>query len=172
MSIFTKSPRENRHYGLVALIGFVGGLFAAMIKSGCEDLLPPRLPSAIPPPIGLLQELGFSPDSMIYHFSDQVVNWGGNGVHYLFSAVIGLIYCCLVETYPKIRIGYGIIFGYIVAVIGFHSIILPILGLNPPIWDWSVDSLISELVGTPVWIFLIELFRHDFRYRVTGHPIP
>lgn len=165
------TPYSARHYGVATLSGIIGGILSAMVKSGCEDILPPRPPGAVPPPIGIINDLGLSPDSMVYTFSEQVVNWGGNGIHYLFSIAIAILYCCLVEVYPKVKMACGVVFGLVVAVLGFHTIVLPILGLTAPIWQWPVDSLISELIGTPIWIIVIEMVRYYLRGRIVGSQV-
>lgn len=139
-------------------VGIAAGIISALVKSGVETLLPPRLPDAVPPPIGLLELFGFDATGMTYQFSDQVVNWGGNGVHILFSVVIAVIYCLLVQAKPIFRTGQGIPFGLAMGL-GAHMIVLPIIGAGPMFWNIPVEGYVSEIVGTIVWIWTIECVR-------------
>lgn len=138
--------------------GIAAGVISALVKSGVETLLPPRLPGAVPPPIGLLELVGFDATGMTYQFSDQVVNWGGNGVHILFSVVIAVIYCRLVHANTIFRVWQGIPFGLAMGL-GAHIIVLPIIGVGPMFWNIPFEGYVSEIVGTVFWIWTIECVR-------------
>lgn len=146
----------------LVIAGIAGGFISAMVKSGTEDILPPRLPNVIPPPIQMLNTLGFHADKMNYLYSEQPVNWGGNGIHIVFSIVIAIIYCFLVRWNKVIAVWAGIPFGLIVAL-GFHGVMLPLLGFGHNIFFGPAESLISEVFGSVLWIWTIECFR---RYMV------
>ncbi|WP_026987767.1 DUF1440 domain-containing protein [Fodinicurvata fenggangensis] len=152
--------RGQSSHSLNQLIGagVAAGVISALVKSGVETLLPPRLPDAVPPPIGLLELLGFDATGMTYRFSDQVVNWGGNGVHILFSVVIAVIYCLLVQAKPIFRAGQGMPFGLAMGL-GAHILVLPIIGVGPMFWTIPFEGYVSEIVGTIIWIWTIECVR-------------
>ncbi|MFC4352244.1 DUF1440 domain-containing protein [Fodinicurvata halophila] len=152
--------RGQLRHSLNQLIGagVAAGVVSALVKSGVETLLPPRLPDAVPPPIGLLELFGFNATGMTYQFSEQVVNWGGNGVHILFSVVIAVAYCLLVQAKPILRTGQGIPFGLAMGL-GAHIIVLPIIGVGPMFWTIPLEGYVSEIVGTIIWIWTIECVR-------------
>lgn len=147
--------------GTLLVAGIAGGFISAMVKSGTEDILPPRLPGAIPPPIQMLNAMGFHAGQMNYTYSEQAINWGGNGVHIVFSIIIAVIYCFLARANKIIAIGAGIPFGLIVAF-GAHSFVLPILGIGKNVFLGPVDGWASELFGTILWMWTIECFRRYF----------
>ena len=147
--------------GNLLVAGVVGGFISAMVKSGTEDILPPRLPDAVPPPIQMLNAMGFHASNMNYTYSAQTVNWGGNGIHILFSIVIAVVYCFLVRINRIFAIWAGIPFGIIVAF-GAHSLVLPLLGIGKNVLAGPVEGLASELFGTILWIWTIECFRRYF----------
>lgn len=171
MTLFQRTRADTRNYGVAVLVGIIGGILSAFVKSGTEGILPPRLPGVTPPPVELLQELGVNLQNMVYTYSDQVINWGGNGVHILFSIVFGVIYCVIAEIFPKVKLGQGLVFALLV-VIAFHGICLPVLNLSPAVWNLSADEIYSELIGTCLWMWTIEIVRRDLRNRMTQKPDP
>ena len=142
--------------------GIVGGFISAMVKSGTEDIMPPRFPGVTPPPIQTLDALGFHADKMNYMYSGQAINWGGNGVHIVFSIVVAIVYCFLARWNKVFAVWAGIPFGLVVAL-GFHGVILPLFGLGHDIFLAPPESYISEIFGSVLWIWTIECFR---RYMV------
>ena len=108
--------KNSRHILLAVYIGIIAGIISALVKSGFEDLIPPRTIETTPPPIVLLEKLGFHIDTMTYQWMDYTINWGGNGIHILFSIVIAIIYCVLNEYFVKANLLHGIIFGIGVSV--------------------------------------------------------
>lgn len=152
------SDYKNVSSGTLLVAGIVGGFISAMVKSGTEDIMPPRLPNVIPPPIQMLNALGFHANHMNYTYSEQAINWGGNGVHIIFSIVIAIIYCFLARWNKLFAVWGGIPFGIIVAF-GAHSIVLPMLGIGHNVILGPVEGLASELFGTILWIWTIECFR-------------
>lgn len=155
------SALKNSAMNLVAA-GIAGGFISAMVKSGTEDILPPRLPGAIPPPIQTLDEFGFHAEKMNYIYSGQVINWGGNGVHIVFSIVVAILYCFLVRWNKIVAVWAGIPFGLIIAL-GFHGVLLPLFGLGHNVFEGPAEGYISEIFGSILWIWTIECFR---RYMV------
>ena len=147
--------------GTLLIAGIVGGFISAMVKSGTEDIMPPRLPDVIPPPIQMLNAMGFHASQMNYTYSEQAINWGGNGVHIIFSIVIAVVYCFLVRINKVFAIWAGIPFGIILAF-GAHSLVLPMLGIGKDVIFGPAEGLISELFGTILWIWTIECFRRYF----------
>lgn len=146
-------------WGTVLWVGIVAGFISAMVKSGVETILPPRPPTAVPPPIGLLELFGLDAGAMNYTFNQTVVNWGGNGVHILFSMAFAVVFIALLSRCPKVGLLWGIPFAWVTATIGAHCIVLPLLGIGPKPWLIGTDGLISEIIGTAVWIWTIECVR-------------
>ena len=165
--LFQTTPPNQRRYGLVIVIGIIAGILSALVKSGVETLLPPRDPDVIAPPVKLLMELGVNVQHEVYTYSEQVVNWGGNGVHILFSIVCAVIYCFASEIFPKVRLLQGLVFGYI-AAFSAHGFILPALNLATPLWDAGTDGIISEVVGTGLWAWSIEITRGYLYGKLSG----
>ena len=155
----TCKPSSNALQCLLGA-GVVAGVISALVKSGVETLLPPRLPNVTPPPIGLLEKMGFDAQGMVYTFSDQVVNWGGNGVHVLFSVVIAVVYCLLASRCDKVTMWFGLPFGWVMAF-GAHGMVLPLMGIGPMVWNIPLDGAISGVVGTTIWMWTIECVRRQ-----------
>lgn len=144
------------------LIGIVAGVISALVKSGFETMIPPRTAATLPPPLVLLEKLGVHIDTLTYQWMGYSINWGGNGVHILFSVVIAIVYSVLVEYLPKARLFHGVAFGVGVSVFA-HGLIVPLLGLSGWLWIAGSQALISEFVGTAFWIWTIEAVRKDLR---------
>ena len=53
--------------------------------------------------------------------------------------------------------------------VGAHVITMPLMGLVPPLMQIPFDEQISELFGHLWWLWIIEIVRHDLRYRITGY---
>lgn len=141
----------------LVVTGIVGGFISAMVKSGTEDIMPPRLPNEIPPPIQMLDAMGLHAEKMNYFYSQQAVNWGGNGTHIIFSIVTAIVYCFLARWNKVFAVWAGIPFGLIVAL-GFHGVILPVLGFGHDVFFGPAESLISEVLGSILWMWTIEVF--------------
>lgn len=156
-------PRTERNVGLAIWAGIVAGVISALVKSGFETLIPPRTITTTPPPVVLLEKLGINVDAMTYEWMGYSINWGGNGVHVVFSVVIAIIYCVAVEFLPRARLGHGIAFGVGVSVFA-HGLVVPLLGLSGWLWFAGPQALISEFAGTAFWIWTIEAVRRDRRY--------
>lgn len=166
-NLFELRPKNTRVIGLAIYIGIVAGVISALVKSGFEDLIPPRTLETLPPPVVLLEKLGFHVDSMTYHWMDYTINWGGNSVHILFSVAVAIIYCVLNEYFVKARLFHGIAFGIAVSVFA-HGLIVPLLGLSHWLWTSGSEALISEFIGTGFWIWTIEAIRQNLRSSFTG----
>lgn len=157
--IHTSYPADN--WMRLAAIGALAGVIAAFTKSGVESVLPPRLPGAVPPPIGLLEMMGLDANGMTYTYLEQSVNWGGNGVHILFSLVIGAVYCVLISRIPLVGMLNGIVFGLIIGL-GAHCFVLPLVGLGLPPWKMSFEEYASEIISSSIWIWTIDAIRRRF----------
>lgn len=59
----------------------------------------------------------------------------------------------------------GIVFGILFAII-CHGIALPVLGLSPNLAQLTLDEIVSEIVGTCLWIWTIELLRIALRSKM------
>lgn len=170
-NLFVITKPEARHYGVAFFAGIMGGLISAFVKSGTEGIMPPRTPDRIAPPIQMIQDMGIDIHNLVYTYSDQVINWGGSLVHILFSIVWAVLYCVAAEIFPKVKLWQGLAFGIGVTIL-FHGIVLPILNLSPAAWNLPFDELFSELIGTLLWMWTIEVFRRDLRNRLTKKPDP
>ncbi|WP_340616245.1 YagU family protein [Xenorhabdus entomophaga] len=159
------TKRNTRHYGIALWAGFLGGNIASFAKWGTEILMPPRTPNRAIPPGEMLQSWGGKVNDMVYHYSDHLVNWGMAGVHHLFSIILAMFYSVIAEIFPIVKLWHGAFFAVIVAFI-FHGIILPIYGWSPVFWELPFDEIFSEIVGTIIWMWAIEIFRHDIRTRM------
>jgi len=158
-------PKSERNIELAIWAGIVAGVISALVKSGFETLIPPRTLSTTPPPVVLLEKLGFNVNTMTYEWMGYSINWGGNGVHILFSIVMAIIYCVAVEFLPRARMLHGVGFGVGVSVFA-HGLVVPLLGLSGWLWLAGSQALISEFVGTAFWIWTIEAVRRDRRYSI------
>lgn len=161
-NLFELTKKSTRHIWLAIYIAIIAGIIAALVKSGFETIIPPRSPSTMPPPEVLLQDLGFNVKTMVYYWIDNPVNWGGNGVHILFSVVMALTYCVLAEFFVKIKMLHGIVFGVGVSILA-HGLVVPLLGLSGWLWLAGPEALISEFVGTAFWMWTIETIRENLR---------
>ncbi|MDF7676881.1 DUF1440 domain-containing protein [Neisseriaceae bacterium ESL0693] len=170
-NLFVRTRPSTRNYGVALLVGIIGGIMSGFVKSGTEGILPPRTADRIAPPIQLLQDMGIDLHQMVYTYSGQLLNWGGSGIHIVFSVVAAVIYCVAAEIFPKIKLWQGLAFG-IVVMLASHGILLPVMHLSPPVWQLPVDEIISELLGTLLWMWTIEIFRRDLRNRMTRKPDP
>lgn len=156
------SNKQERHYISAIFIGIIAGIISALVKSGFEDLFPARAPYVTPPPVVLLEKFGVDVSAMNYDWLGTTINWGGNGIHILFSIVVAVIYCVIVEYFPKSRLFHGVFFGIGVSVFA-HGLIVPLLGLSGWLWTAGAEPIISEFVGTAFWIWSIEAIRQDLR---------
>ncbi|MBD2785223.1 DUF1440 domain-containing protein [Xenorhabdus sp. DI] len=165
-SILPINKKNTRHYGTALWGGFLGGNIASLVKWGSENLLPPRIAGSAIPPAEMLQAWGSQVNGMVYHYSGHLINWGVAGVHHLFSIILAIFYSLMAEVFPIVKLWHGAVFALIVVIV-CHGIILPINGWASPLWALSFDEIFSEIVGSVLWIWTIEVFRHDIRYRMT-----
>ena len=162
INLFEHTKKTDRHISLAIFVGIIAGIFSALVKSGFETLIPPRTLETTPPPVMLLEKLGANVDVMTYHWMGYTINWGGNGVHILFSISIAIIYCVIAEYLPRVKLLHGIVFGVGVSVFA-HGLVVPLLGLSGWLWTAGSEALISEFVGTAFWIWSIEAIRQNLR---------
>ncbi|ECZ5471005.1 DUF1440 domain-containing protein [Salmonella enterica subsp. enterica serovar Oslo] len=164
--LFQTTPREDRRYGTAFIVGIITGIISAFVKSGTEAILPPRTPDRIAPPVKLLNDMGVDWHNLVYTWSAQPVYWGGNFIHIVFSVLAAVFYCVVAEIFPRITLLQGIVFGILFAII-CHGIILPLLDLSPSVMNLPADEIISELLGTCLWMWSIELLRIVLRDKFT-----
>ncbi len=163
--LFEATPPKKRHYGAAFSAGVITGIISAFVKSGTEAILPPRTPDRIAPPVKMLNDFGIDLHSLAYRYSGQMVYWGGNAIHIIFSIVAALFYCVIAEIFPRVTLLQGIVFGILFAIV-CHGIVLPVLGLSPVVTQLPVDEIISEILGTCLWIWSIELLRIVLRVKI------
>lgn len=109
IKLLETTPKQNRHYFIALAIGVITGIISAFVKSGTEDILPPRTPDRIAPPVQMLTDMGIDWHSLVYSYSDQLVYWGGNFVHIVFSIAATVFYCVVAEIFPRITMLQGIV---------------------------------------------------------------
>ncbi len=169
---------ERRHVALSVLIGIIVGIIGAFAKWGWEVPFPPRDPnvfwpldaaSRVTPPQVLLNMLHL-PD-ITFHFSGVNLPLSVFMVHVGFSIVFGLMYCIIAEYWPRIKMWQGIVFGFFVYLFA-HCLVMPLMGLVPPLPQISFDEQFSELFGHMWWLWIMEIARRDLRNRMTGEPDP
>ncbi|EBJ5095183.1 DUF1440 domain-containing protein [Salmonella enterica] len=159
------TPRDKRYYGVAVFSGVITGVISAFVKSGTEAILPPRTPDRIAPPVQMLNDFWIDWHKLVYSYSEQMVYWGGNAIHIIFSIVAAIIYCIIAEIFPRVTMCQGIVFGILFAII-CHGIALPVLGLSPNLAQLPLDEIVSEIVGTCLWIWTIELLRIALRSKM------
>ncbi|HCM1954454.1 TPA: DUF1440 domain-containing protein [Salmonella enterica subsp. salamae serovar 9,46:z4,z24:z39:z42] len=161
-TLFRMTPRDRWRFYPAIIIGVITGIISAFVKSGTEEILPPRTPDRIAPPLKMLRDMGIDWHHLVYSYSGQVVYWGGNFVHIAFSVLAAIFYCIVAEVFPRITMYQGIVFGLLFAIV-CHGVMLPVLGLSPSVSHIPVDEVISEILGTCLWIWVIELLRQVLR---------
>jgi len=90
--------------------------------------------------------------------------WVSYVIHFAFSILSGVAYGALVEFFPIVALGTGVVFG-IAIWIGAHEIVMPALGLTPPTWALSRNEQGSEFFGHALWGLLIGVFFSHYRSR-------
>ena len=173
MALIQTNPKRRR-YGVAALAGVLGGIVSAIVKFGWEVPLPPRTPerNATNPPQMLLEQLGMTPDQV-----HTTVSFNGNDnlpiysfiIHFSFAIVFALFYCIVAEYFPGIKLWQGAAFGLLVWI-GFHLVLMPLMGTVPAPWNQPFAEHFSEFFGHIIWLWSIELVRRDLRNRITGEP--
>ena len=161
------SEPTRRRPGAALWAGVVAGVLSALVKLGWEQLLPPRTPDRMQPPVVMLDRLGVPTDAATFSWSGQSVNWSSLLVHVAFSVAAVVVYALVAEYLPGITVGRGAVFGLGVWVV-FHLLVLPALGLTPPTGALPFDENVSEALGHVVWLVAAELVRSDVRRRRTG----
>lgn len=169
---------SRRRVGLSVLIGIIVGIIGAIAKWGWEVPFPPRDPnifwpvdamSRVTPPKVVLDMLHM-PD-LSYTFSGVQLSLDVFIVHVIFSIVFGIMYCVIAEYWPRIKMWQGCVFGFFVYLFA-HVIVMPLMGLVPPLAQIPFDENLSELFGHLWWLWIMEVARRDLRNRMTGELDP
>jgi putative membrane protein len=145
----------RRRPGAAIIAGAIGGLIGGWFKLGWEVTWAPRAADRIPEPMVLV--------SMFTHVA--TAGWVSLVIHFAFSLLAGIAYGVLVEFLPIVAIGAGIGFGLAIWV-GAHEIVMPLIGLTPPVGQLPLNEQGSEFFGHALWGFVIGIFVHDLRYRL------
>lgn len=160
---------------LALVVGAMTGIICAITKFGWEIPFPPRTPARdlINPPQQFLQQLGFS-----YNFTHMTYFYNGNPrpfisliVHFGFSITFAVLYCVVVEFYPKVKLWQGAAYGLFIWF-AFHVVLLPLFGTIPPPWHQPLAEHFSEMTGHMFCFWVVELARRDLRNRITHKPDP
>jgi|GEM_PF-4950876 len=89
MSIKERIKNDYSRFHAAIIGGCQGGMIAGFVKWEKEMPLPPCTPDRAVPPAEVLKDFGFLADSMVYIYSECLVNWGSAGVPQLFSETFG-----------------------------------------------------------------------------------
>lgn len=169
MKLALTDPKDRR-IGLSFLLGILAGVFGAIVKWGWEVPFPPRNPNVfwpvdagarVTPPKIFLEQLGL-PTDWSYVFSGMDLPLSIFIVHVGFSVVFAIFYCVVAEFWPRIKMWQGTLFG-IAVYLGAHVIFMPLIGEVPPISQIPFHENLSEFFGHIVWLWGIEIVRHDIR---------
>lgn len=167
---------KNKHIFLATFIGIIVGAVGAFTKWGWEVPFPPRNPnvfwpldalSRVTPPQVWLDQIGAKTD-LVYTFSGVQLPLSIFIVHIGFSVVFGVMYCLLVEYFPKVKMYQGVVFGVVVYLLA-HVLVMPLMGLTPPLSELPFDENLSELFGHAFWMWVMEIMRHDLKYRFLNY---
>ncbi|RIY37890.1 DUF1440 domain-containing protein [Psittacicella gerlachiana] len=165
MNLFQMTNPRQRRIVLMLLIAIVAGILSAFVKDGWESTFPPRGVNDVPPPVLFLEVFGVNVADKTYTILGVTGNWAAMLTHLIFSIVMAAIYCVLAEILPKVRMFKGAVFGY-AAALSAHYVVLPMLGIPR---EFSIPGFLSELGGTLLWIWSIEVFRAYMREGATGY---
>ncbi|RIY32644.1 hypothetical protein CJP74_03945 [Psittacicella melopsittaci] len=165
MNLFQMTKPSQRRFLLMFVIAIVAGILSAFVKDGWESTFPPRGVHDVPPPVLFLEVFGVDVSTKTYTILGVTGNWAATLTHLVFSIVMAEIYCLLAEVLPKVRLLKGAVYGYI-AALSAHYVVLPMLGLPR---EFSIPGFLSELGGTFLWIWTIEVFRAYMREGATGY---
>ena len=157
-------------FGKGAFIGLIG----AFVKWGWEVPFPPRDPNVgfpyegmtgavvhngvlqrVTPPQVFLEQLGL-PHDWTYTFSGVELPLSIFIVHILFSVVFGIFYCVGSLYLNMIRMWYGAVFAVVSNVLA-HVVVMPLIGLVPPLSEIPFDENLSEILGHIFWVFVMEM---------------
>ncbi|RIY31960.1 hypothetical protein CKF54_05835 [Psittacicella hinzii] len=165
MNLFQTTHANQRRVFLMIIIAIVAGILSAFVKDGWESTFPPRAVNDVPPPVLFLEVFGVNVAEKTYTILGVTGNWAATLTHLVFSIVMALIYCVLAEFLPKVRMLKGAVYGYI-AAFSAHYVVLPMLGIPR---EFSIPGFLSEIGGTFLWIWAIEVFRAYMREGATGY---
>ncbi|MFT3969244.1 MAG: YagU family protein [Micropruina sp.] len=163
----------RRRFKVATLVGFIAGVFSAIVKFGWEVPFPPRTPerNAVNPPQTLLEQLGFptSVSRATVEFNGWDLPISSFVVHFGFAIAVGVVYCLVAEVWPTIKLWQGAAFGLLIWVF-FHLLLMPAMGTVPAPWDQPWQEHFSEALGHVVWMWSIEIVRRDLRNRIAHEP--
>lgn len=163
----------RRRFKVATFVGFIAGVFSAIVKFGWEVPFPPRTPerNAVNPPQTLLEQLGLptSISRATVEFNGWDLPISSFVVHFGFAIAVGLIYCLVAEVWPMIKLWQAAAFGLVVWIF-FHILLMPAMGTVPAPWDQPWQEHFSEALGHVVWMWSIEIVRRDLRNRITHQP--
>lgn len=145
---------------VAALIGVIGGLFAAGVMEGFQAL--------VAKPFG---QVGRPDDSSTVKAADALgrvatgkpvrQGWrvrAGRLVHYATGAALGLVYVGLATVWMPATLGFGALFGVVTALI-LDEMIVPAFGLGPPPWQTPIATHAYSLSAHVVFGLALEVAR-------------
>ena len=152
----TKFDRATR--GLVA--GALGGIVGGGAKLLGEAIFPPRYPGEpIPPAVAVSRALNWLTGSPLL---PEHTTLAIQSFHWSLSIGMAAVYGVLVEFFPRIRIGYGVGFGFAVLLMT-HETSIPLLGLSLPWKQIPLKEHLSEIFTHALYGVGVELTRRWVR---------
>jgi len=146
----------------------LAGFMSSLVKWGSEVNMPPRVAGEISPPGAHIDAwlgwAGINQHSLDYLYQGNSVLGAVTLYHWLFSFVFAFVYVAGAYYWPKIRMGYGVVYGVVITVV-MHGFLIPALGFRQPIYDegktgwlWNLNGyeLWSEIIGHICWSMSIE----------------
>lgn len=79
----------------------------------------------------------------------------GSVVHYATGAALGLLYAILVSAWPDAAIGFGIVFGIVVALV-LDDLLVPAFGWGPWPWRTGLATHLYSLTAHAVFGAVLE----------------
>lgn len=159
--------KNNRQVILRATL--LGGFMSSLVKWGSEVNMPPRMAGEISPPAAHIDSWlgwsGFNAHSLDYLYQGITVSGAVTLYHWLFSFAFAFVYVWLSAYWPKIRAGYGALYGLVITVV-MHGFLIPLLGFRDPayamgktgwLWNLNAAELSSEILGHIYWSVSIEV---------------
>lgn len=162
---------------MAILRGILAGLIAGAVGAGAMSLVHKGLSAATsasrPPTAAAQQERDEDPTVKV---ADAITRpllhrplpedkkpLAGNLVHYAFGAGVGGLYGALATIMPRVTVARGLPFG-VVVWLAAHVIMVPALGLAPPLTRQPSLKEASELVLHLVYGAVTELGRRVMRW--------
>lgn len=159
----------KRNRQVIVRTTLLGGFMSSLVKWGSEVNMPPRMAGEISPPAAHIDSWlgwsGFNSHSLDYLYQGITIPGAVTLYHWLFSFAFAFVYVWLSAYWPKIRMGYGALYGLLITIV-MHGFLIPLLGFRYPayapgengwLWNLNAAELWSEILGHIYWSVSIEV---------------